>query len=86
LRTVVDKHGREWSVWAVTPQQDAGIGVRQEFAAGWLAFRFAEQRLRLSPIPPGWEAMSDPELRACLGRARHVGPAQTLPRVNRGLP
>jgi hypothetical protein len=32
--------------------------IDQALAAGWLCFECGEQKRRLAPIPPGWEAFS----------------------------
>ena len=49
-----------------------------ELRKGWLAFRSRFERRRVAPVPAGWEAMSDTELRSLLGRSRLSGPARRL--------
>jgi hypothetical protein len=42
---------------------------------GWLTFASGTRRLRLSPIPDGWQACSEVELRSHLARADRVSSA-----------
>jgi hypothetical protein len=48
------------------------IVVPESLRNGWLAFQCEGERRRISPIPPGWEAMTDAELVALLARATRV--------------
>ena len=61
MRDYRDPDGRAWQVWAVHPSAST-VGVRQRYAEGWLAFQSTGIRLRLAPIPPGWEESSEQEL------------------------
>jgi hypothetical protein len=45
------------------------VAVEPEFRGGWLAFQSGTEWRRLAPIPPGWEKLPEPELRALLYRA-----------------
>jgi hypothetical protein len=70
LREFDDGKGNLWRVWATRPQSGR---VREQFRGGWLTFepggREASRR-RLAPIPDGWEALSEFELRQlCIAAA-----------------
>jgi hypothetical protein len=69
VRTVVGGDGRVWDVWPVRPTGTDGVGVRPEYAEGWLAFRSGGERLRLAPVPAGWDTLPQAELRRCLDEA-----------------
>lgn len=43
-------------------------------AAGWLVFKSAREERRRTPIPPGWEVMSEAALVDVLRRSRLTGP------------
>jgi hypothetical protein len=45
------------------------VSVEPEFRKGWLAFQSGNDWRRVGPIPDAWEALSDGELLALLGRA-----------------
>jgi hypothetical protein len=40
------------------------VKISADLTGGWLAFEGGNQRRRLTPIPAGWEEMSDDELAA----------------------
>jgi len=40
--------------------------VRHEYEAGWLTFKFNDERRRLAPIPPRWESADVATLRGYL--------------------
>lgn len=40
--------------------------------SGWLCFARGEEKRRLTPIPPGWEAAPEAELEALFEQARPV--------------
>jgi len=50
-------------------------GLAPGYADGWLAFKSATERRRLSPFPKGWAWRSDEELLELLERATTTGPA-----------
>jgi hypothetical protein len=77
VRTLVGDDGRVWDVWPVRPQTDGSIGVRAEYAGGWLAFRSGAERLRFTPVPANWDVMTDRELLRCLAAA-HAPDASRL--------
>ena len=45
------------------------VSVEPEFRKGWLAFQSGNDWRRMGPIPDAWDALSDRELLALLGRA-----------------
>ena len=56
------------------PRADLPEDLRQ----GWLAFRSAFERRRRTPIPPGWESLSDLELGRIVDRAERLGAPRRL--------
>jgi len=46
--------------------------VPSELANGWLAFQSLAHKRRYWPIPPGWQELSDSELRALCRKAQEV--------------
>ena len=85
-RTFVDSAGVEWTVWAVHPedrQVTRATRLRGTYSQGWLAFESEAGKRRLTPIPAGWEQVSEAELeRMCttaeqaLQRTRRSGPIE----------
>jgi hypothetical protein len=69
VRTPVGEDERRCGVWAVWPKADEGIGVRLEYAGGWLALRRGSERLRFAPVPPTWQTMPHTELVRCFAAA-----------------
>ncbi len=56
-RLFQDEAGREWAVFAVTPDAMFGGGVRllpREYADGWLVFEANDERYRVVPVPAQW--------------------------------
>jgi hypothetical protein len=53
--------------------------VRDQYAEGWLTFKLASDRRRLTPIPDGWELADDATLLRYLGLASD-SPEVPLPR------
>lgn len=49
--------------------QDFRLAIPSELRGGWLALQGRDARLRLSPIPDGWEHLSDEELCRLVMRA-----------------
>jgi hypothetical protein len=78
LREFMDESGRTWLAWSTVPR--SGANVRAAYAEGWLSFQVGggQDRRRLVPVPQGWEAASEEELRAYLGRARPPERAESL--------
>lgn len=78
LREFVDEDGTVWLAWSTFPR--SGANVRPAFADGWLSFQTGggEDRRRLVPVPQGWEAASENELRAYLRRASPTERAESL--------
>lgn len=58
-----------WSRKVVTPSTQ-----RPGFSDGWLAFKSATERRRLTPYPKGWSWLSDAELLALLDSASVAPP------------
>jgi hypothetical protein len=99
LREFTDKRGVTWRVWDITPESLRELTGGAQYPApaefyrtGWLSFqtRSGTEKRSLSPIPPGWESLSGPELadlleRATLGvprksrRAGTVSPSKASP-------
>jgi len=50
-------------------KSEARVSVEPEFRKGWLAFQSGNDWRRVGPIPDAWDALSDCELLALLGRA-----------------
>jgi hypothetical protein len=48
------------------------IGLTPALAGGWLAFESEGIRRRIAPIPEGWDALSDDELRALWRAAEKI--------------
>jgi hypothetical protein len=78
LREFTDKRGVTWRVWDITPESLRDLMGRADFPApaefyrtGWLSFQSLSgtEKRSLSPIPPGWESLSGPELADLLERA-----------------
>lgn len=70
-REFTDGDGVFWQVWETRPGDTAN--VRAPFAGGWLTFESTGGRLRLRPIPPGWEDASDEEMADWLRQAAQSG-------------
>jgi hypothetical protein len=81
LREFTDKRGVTWRVWDITPESLRELTGVAEYPAhlyrdelyrtGWLAFQSLSgtEKRSLSPIPPGWESLSGPELAELVDRA-----------------
>ena len=81
LREFSDHAGRAWTVWEMRPEQmharTRGSAALGAFAEGWLCFESdAGEKRRLSPIPDGWEALSNTALAELCASA---SPARTTP-------
>jgi hypothetical protein len=50
------------------------IALPPRLAHGWIAFECGEERRRIAPIPPGWEHLSEAELRELWGQAEQLPP------------
>lgn len=61
------------------PDRISRIKLADNLSGGWLTFESANERRRLSPIPPGWEGASDADLEK-LCKA-----ASPLPRAQRPI-
>jgi hypothetical protein len=54
LREFTDSNGATWRVWSNRPSNPAVVSP--EMRDGWLTFDSGWYRLRLAPIPAGWDA------------------------------
>lgn len=85
IREFVDREGKAWRAWAVTPtfsrrsKRDATLG---EFEHGWLAFETLDEdaRKRLPHYPPDWVTMSEARLQELLARAVEAPTRRTEPK------
>jgi hypothetical protein len=50
------------------------IALPPRLANGWIAFECGDERRRVAPIPPGWEHLSETELRTLWGQAEQLPP------------
>lgn len=48
------------------------ITLSEGYGAGWLTFESLDEKRRLIPVPPQWENLSQPELRALCEKAKRV--------------
>jgi hypothetical protein len=71
-REIIDDGG-VWVVFSTQPW--SGANVRPRYASGWLSFHRGVERRRLSPIPSGWEAAEDTQLRLWLRESEVVAKA-----------
>jgi hypothetical protein len=73
IREFDDADGVKWKVWSTIPYT---TGVLGSMRGGWLTFESPDFRLRLVPIPTGWEDASVARLR---GYCRQAQPAGQTP-------
>ena len=69
---------RRAQVAGSTPRKAMQIVVADDLREGWLAFQCETERRRISPVPLGWEAMTDDELLTLLARATPVPHARPV--------
>jgi len=48
------------------------ITLAEGYGAGWLTFESLNEKRRLTPIPGGWEELSQPELRTLCDKAKRI--------------
>jgi hypothetical protein len=64
--TFLDDTQRLWEVREIRepllPARSAML-ARLEFSSGWLLFTSGAERRRLAPLPPGWRAAPEAQLR-----------------------
>ena len=48
------------------------ITLNSGYGAGWLTFESLGEKRRLIPVPPGWEDLSQSDLRALCGKALRI--------------
>src|SRR4051812_13607459 len=76
-RSFRDSADASWQVWDVRPtlaERSTVVRLSATLRDGWLAFESDRDRRRLTPVPLGWDTMSDAELRALLRRSERVRP------------
>jgi hypothetical protein len=54
------------------------ITLNEGYGAGWLTFESLDEKRRLIPIPSGWEALSQTELRLLCAKAKRVAKTEGL--------
>lgn len=90
LRGFIDSTGVEWRVWEVLPSK-AAIGDHASslaslqataFANGWLCFESNDEKRRLAPIPPGWDAGAPEALERLCAQATVVPARRRAHRVS----
>jgi len=64
-RVVSDETGTSWKVVAVYPTSRSvdRRTLPEKFAQGWLLFQSGDEVRRHAPVPEGWTALSDADLR-----------------------
>jgi hypothetical protein len=79
MRTVADSAGTEWTIFEVkkTIAGDQWTYLPEQFGNGWLCFESAVSKRRLTPVPHGWDDMSDAELLGLLKQAQPAVRART---------
>ncbi len=76
-RLFKDERGIEWSVWDTRPIEPNVVAWM--LGGGWLTFQCELGKLRLAPIPDGWDVADQNVLREMLGMAEPVIPTPPLP-------
>lgn len=69
--SLLERRGMSPGAEAYAGPDRRGEGSRT-LKEGWLAFESGGEKRRLAPVPAGWEACPDEELRALLARAAPV--------------
>ena len=74
MRTVADSAGTEWTIFEVkrSVAGDQWTYLPEQFGNGWLCFESAAAKRRLTPVPLGWDDMSDVELLGLMRKAQPV--------------
>ena len=85
LREFVGDDGQEWQVWETRPTISSPNAERsapttvgeiprlsKKRERGWLTFKAAADRRRLSPVPDDWETADESSLRAMLAAADRI--------------
>ena len=76
MRHIRDEAGVEWKVFLTARGSDAVSrehSLPEAFREGWLVFESANEKRRLAPIPPNWEALSSEALLALCAKASPQG-------------
>lgn len=53
------------------------ITLGSGYGAGWLTFESLDEKRRITPIPAGWEDVSQAELRALCEKARRIAKTES---------
>lgn len=70
-----DPDGRSWRVWQTRPLLAEVLSILPpDWKDGWLTFESSGEKLRLAPVPPGWDRFS-PERLELLRRMAEPTPA-----------
>jgi hypothetical protein len=58
-----DREGRAWRVWYTRPLLAEVVSILpSDWKDGWLTFESRGEKLRLAPVPSGWERLSPERL------------------------
>ena len=72
MRQFRDDAGTEWKV-SLTPRGSDAVSrenyLPEAYREGWLVFESSQEKRRLAPVPPDWEAMPIEELVRLCGKA-----------------
>jgi hypothetical protein len=77
-RTFSGSDGALWNAWSIAPDRPESWNTKAAhflptgMTEGWLCFECGDDKRRLSPVPDGWDALSDEELRAMCASANPV--------------
>lgn len=81
VREFADAGGRQWRVWEVRPDSIEAptreeVYLARIFETGWLVFETvdADEKRRLTPIPPEWSGLPDGQLDTLRRRAEVIPP------------
>jgi hypothetical protein len=59
----MDRDGRAWRVWYTRPLLAEVVSILpSDWKDGWLTFESRGEKLRLAPVPSGWERLSPERL------------------------
>lgn len=83
--TAADRRRHRYYAWGGTERRGGTdrrttsqrrITLSEGYGGGWLTFESLDEKRRLIPIPPRWEEVSQPELRALCERAKRIAKAE----------
>jgi hypothetical protein len=79
--TATDRRRPRYYAWGGTERRSGTdrrvtsqrrIMLADGYGAGWLTFESLDEKRRLTPIPPRWEDLSQPELRDLCDKAKRI--------------